>query len=453
MTNLNEEKIIARFPPSPTGWFHIGNARTALFNYFFVKQNNGELKFRLEDTDKERSKDEYSADIVEGLKWLGIDIDYNHPYKQSEHGETYRKYIEKMIAEDKAYISKEEVKEEGQRAEVIRLRNPGKKIVFEDMIRGNIEVDTTELGDFVIAKSINEPIYHLAVVVDDFEMGVNHVIRGEDGIYNTPRQILIQEAIGARRPIYAHMPFMLNTDRSKLSKRQQGELVSLKYYREKGFLSEAMVNYLAFCGWNPGDETELMSMDEIIKRFDIIKVQKAGAIFNVEKLLWYNKEYLKKLPIEKVEEEIKNRSPQTSEYQNQNIIRKIAPIVLERINVWSDIDIMVKDNDIQYFFIDPTVDINMVVWKKGGTIEEAKTNLLLVSEILKDLKDDEFGLDNIKDKLMKLAEEKGKGNVLWPLRVSLSGKEKSPDPFTLVSLLGKEVSLKRINSIISELSK
>ena len=450
MTDLNiKEKIIARFPPSPTGWFHIGNARTALFNYFFVKQNNGELKFRLEDTDKERSKDEYSNDIVEGLKWLNIDIDYNHPYKQSEHGETYRKYVEKMIAEDKAYISKEEVKEEGQRAEVVRLRNPGKKIVFEDMIRGNIEVDTTELGDFVIAKSIDEPIYHLAVVVDDFEMGVNHVIRGEDGIYNTPRQILIQEAIGAPRPIYAHMPFMLNTDRSKLSKRQSGELVSLKYYKEKGFLPEAMVNYLAFCGWNPGDETEIMSMDEIIKRFDIIKVQKAGAIFNVEKLLWYNKEYLKKLPIEKVEEEMKKRLSSVDDL----LIKKLAPIVLERINVWSDIDTMITNNEIQYFFTDPEVDLNMVIWKKGGTIEEAKENLKIVVGLLENISDIDFNLDNIKNILMKVAEEKGKGNVLWPLRVSLSGKEKSPDPFTLIFTLGKKESIKRIQSVISKISK
>jgi glutamyl-tRNA synthetase len=450
MTNLNDkEKIIARFPPSPTGWFHIGNARTALFNYFFVKQNNGELKFRLEDTDKERSKDEYSNDIVEGLKWLNIDIDYNHPYKQSEHGETYRKYVEKMIAEDKAYISKEEVKEEGQRAEVIRLRNPGKKIVFEDMVRGNIEVDTTELGDFIIAKSIDEPIYHLAVVVDDFEMGVNHVVRGEDGIYNTPRQILIQEAIGAPRPIYAHMPFMLNTDRSKLSKRQSGELVSLKYYKEKGFLPEAMVNYLAFCGWNPGDETEIMSIDEIIKKFDIMKVQKAGAIFNVEKLLWYNKEYLKKLPIEKVEEEIKKRLNNVDD----SIIKKLAPIVLERINVWSDIDTMISSNEIQYFFTEPEVSLDMVIWKKGGTIEEAKENLKIVVEILKNDSDDNFNLDNIKNILMKFAEEKGKGNVLWPLRVSLSGKEKSPDPFTLIFTLGKNESIKRIESVISKILK
>lgn len=445
--NSHGTRIIARFPPSPTGWFHIGNARTALFNYFYVKQNNGELKFRLEDTDKERSKDEYSQDIIAGLKWLGIDIDYNHPYKQSEHGDTYKKYIEKMIAEDKAYISKEEVKEEGQRSEVIRLRNPGKKVIFEDMIRGAVEVDTTELGDFVIAKSVSEPIYHLAVVVDDFEMGVNHVIRGEDGIYNTPRQILIQEAIGAPRPVYAHMPFILNADRSKLSKRQQGEMVSLKYYREKGFLPEAMVNFLAFIGWNPGDNQEIMSMDEIIKKFDIMKVQKAGAIFNMEKLLWINKEYIKKLPITSIKEEIKKRLP--GDYSNENILEKITPIISERINVWSDIDKMVTDGDLEYFFKDPTIQKEMVVWKKGGTIEEAKENLLLVVKILEEINEQDFTLENVKEKLMKLAEEKGKGNVLWPLRVSLSGKEKSPDPFILLNIFGKNASIERIKNTIN----
>jgi glutamyl-tRNA synthetase len=439
MTETNHKKIIARFPPSPTGWLHIGNVRTALFNYFFVKKNNGELLFRLEDTDKERSKDEYAEDIISGLKWLGVNIDFDHPYKQSEHGATYKKYLEKMIANGTAYISKEVVKEEGQRAEVIRLKNPGKKVVFEDMIRGKVTVDTTELGDFVIAKSIDEPIYHLAVVVDDFEMGVTHVIRGEDGIYNAPRQILIQEAIGAPRPIYAHMPFMLNTDRSKLSKRKSGELASLKYYRERGYLPEAMVNFLAFCGWNPGTTEEILSMDEIIQKFDIMKVQKSGAIFNPEKLLWINKEYLKRLPTETVIAEIKNRLPE--QYQHNSLLEKVAPIILERIDVWSDIDGMLANGDLQYFFESPKIDADMLVWKKGGTKEEAKQNLLLVVDILKNTPES-------KDELMKLAEEKGKGNVLWPLRVALSGREKSPDPFALLNIFGNEESIRRIESAI-----
>jgi glutamyl-tRNA synthetase len=442
----NNKKIIARFPPSPTGWFHIGNARTALFNYFFVNKNNGELLFRLEDTDKERSKDEYAKDIIEGLKWLGININFDKVYKQSEHVDTYKKYLEKMIAEGKAYISKEEVKEEGQRSEVIRLKNPGRKVTFEDMIRGEVSVDTTELGDFIIAKSMDEPIYHLAVVVDDFEMGVTHVIRGEDGIYNTPRQILIQEAIGAPRPIYAHMPFILNQDRSKLSKRQQGELVSLKYYRKQGYLPEAMVNFLAFMGWNPGNDTEIMSMDEIIQKFDIMKVQKAGAIFNPEKLLWFNKEYIKKLPKEKIVEEIKKRFPENC--QDEKIIEKISDTITERINVFSDIDKMVLDGDIQYFFEEPKLSKEMIIWKKGGTLEQAKENLSLVTDILNKISDKDFTLEIIKENLMKFAEEKGKGNVLWPLRVALSGKEKSPDPFTLLFLLGKDESIKRIKNAI-----
>jgi glutamyl-tRNA synthetase len=190
-------------------------------------------------------------------------------------------------------------------------------------------------------------------------------------------------------------------------------------------------------------------MDEIIKKFDIMKVQKAGAIFNVEKLLWYNKEYLKKLPIEKVEEEIKKRLNNVDD----SIIKKLAPIVLERINVWSDIDTMISSNEIQYFFTEPEVSLDMVIWKKGGTIEEAKENLKIVVEILKNDSDDNFNLDNIKNILMKFAEEKGKGNVLWPLRVSLSGKEKSPDPFTLIFTLGKNESIKRIESVISKILK
>ncbi len=447
----NNKSIIARIPPSPTGWLHIGNARTALFNYFFVKQNKGKLLFRLEDTDRERYKDEYAEDIIESLKWLGIDINYDNPYKQSEKGDVYKKYLEKIISEGKAYISKEEIKEEGQRAEVIRLKNPGKKITFNDMIRGEITVDTTELGDFIIAKSISEPIYHFAVVVDDFETSITHIIRGEDGIYNTPRQILIQEAIGAPRPIYAHMPFILNTDRSKLSKRKEGEKVSVKYYRQQGFLPEAMVNFLAFIGWNPGDDTEIMSMDELIKQFDIMKVQKAGAIFNIQKLLWINKEYIKKLPAKKIIEEIKNRLPK--KFQDEEIIRKIEPIITDRISVWSDIDEMLKVGDLDYFFNDPKVSKTGLIWKNAKSETEAADNLLSVLKIIEKIEDQDFKLERIKGEIWKIAEEKGRGNVLWPLRYALSGKEKSPDPFTLIHALGMEVSIRRINLAINILKK
>jgi glutamyl/glutaminyl-tRNA synthetase len=310
------------------------------------------------------------------------------------------------------------------------------------MVRGDVTVDTTELGDFIIAKSLEEPLYHFAVVVDDFETGVNHIIRGEDGIYNTPRQILIQEAIGAPRPVYAHMPFILNPDRSKLSKRKEGELVSLKYYRESGFIPEAVVNFLAFCGWNPGGTEEIMSMEEIISSFDITKVQKAGAVFNKEKLLWINKEYIKKLSPDEQLQEIKKRLPDI--YHDSSILESIAPIIIDRIHIWSDIGQMIANGDIQYFFTDPDIVEDMLIWKKGGTLLEAKDNLSLVYELMDNISEADFETEKIKDVLMPFATKRGKGNVLWPLRVALSGKEKSPDPFTLLSILGKTVSLKRI---------
>lgn len=442
-----KNKIITRFPPSPTGWFHVGNARTALFNYFFTKKNGGVLKFRLEDTDKERSTKEYADDIVDGLKWLGIDIDYSNPYKQSEHGDTYKKYLELMIKNGSAYISKEEVKEEGQRGEVIRLKNPNKKITYEDMIRGKIEVDTTELGDIVIAKSLTEPLYHLAVVIDDFEMEVTHIIRGEDGIYNTPRQILIQEAINAPRPIYAHMPFILNEDRSKLSKRKQGEAVSLTYYRKLGYLPEAMVNFLAFCGWNPGTDQEVMTMEEIINQFDIMKVQKAGAIFNKEKLLWFNKEHLKRLPITDLQAKFKEIISKKYSISSE-LLNKLTPIILERINTYGELENYLETGEFDYFFKAPEPIKEMVIWKKDTDFSIPQNNLNKVIDFLNNLTEADFTEINLKEKLIPLADSLGKGSVLWPLRVSLSGKEKSPDPFTLLSILGKEESIKRIQKCV-----
>jgi glutamyl/glutaminyl-tRNA synthetase len=287
--------VITRFPPSPTGVLHVGSVRTALYNYIFARQNNGKFIIRIEDTDRERSKPEFETNIIKGLQWLGLSHDNEKIIRQSEQASTYETYLKKIVDSGHAYISKEAVKEEGQRSEVIRFKNPNKIITFTDLVRGDITFDTTELGDFVIAKSLSEPLYHVAVVVDDHEAGVTHVIRGEDGISNTPRQILIQEAIGASRPIYAHLPLILDAERAKLSKRKHGEKVALDYYVSKGYLKEAILNYLALLGWNPGTEQEIFSLDELVKLFDLAKVQKGGAIFNEEKLKWINKEHVAKL--------------------------------------------------------------------------------------------------------------------------------------------------------------
>lgn len=288
------EKIVVRIAPSPTGNLHIGTARTALFNFLFARQNNGTFIVRIEDTDKERSKKEYEDNILDGFKWLGISHDAF--YRQSEREEIYKSYLKKLIEDGYAYISKEEVTEEGKRSEVIRFKNPNTKISFFDLIRGEVVFDTTDLGDFVIARSETEPLYHLAVVIDDHEMGVTHVIRGEDHISNTPRQILILEAIGASRPIYGHIPLILGPDRSKMSKRHGA--TSIAQFRDRGYLPEAIVNYLALLGWNPGTEKEIFDIEELIKIFDVKKIQKGGAIFDEEKLKWVNKEHIKKVPLE-----------------------------------------------------------------------------------------------------------------------------------------------------------
>ncbi len=391
---MNKEKIIVRMAPSPTGNLHIGGVRTALFNYLFAKHNNGKYILRIEDTDRERNKPEFEQDIIDGFKWLGLEAD--EWYRQSERVGSHKKYLQKLIDDGAAYFSKEEPKEEGQRDEVIRFRNPNKKIQFDDMIRGSVEFDTTELGDFVIAKSIDEPIYHFAVVVDDFESGITHVIRAEEHISNTPRQILIQEAIGAPRPVYAHLPLIVNEAREKLSKRKHGEMVWLTTYKNAGYLPEAVINYMALLGWNPGTEQEIFSLDELIKVFDFSKVHKSAAFFDIKKLDWVNKEHIKLL------------SPE------------------------EQLALIVKDFDMST----PVLDKDKIAWKDSNP-EEAKKHLKKILDVLDD-----------KEAIMSYATLVGKGAVLWPLRYALSGKEKSPDPITLLSILGVEESRKRVETAI-----
>jgi glutamyl-tRNA synthetase len=442
----SNKKVIVRYPPSPTGLFHVGNARTFLFNYLFAKQNNGQIVFRLEDTDKERSKKEYEDDIVENLKWLGINPDFSTMVRQSERGEIYKKILEKLISEGKAYLSKEETVEEGQRAEVIRFKNPNKKIKFNDLIRGEIEFDTTELKDFVIAKSLEEPIYHLAVVVDDFEMEVTHIIRGDDGISNTPRQILIQEAIGAPRPIYAHLPLMLAPDKTKLSKRKHGEQVSVSFYRNTGYLPQAVVNFLAMVGWNPGTDQEIFSMEELIEKFDIKKVQKKGGIFNIEKLDWINREYILHSPEEEQMSNFKNQISKTKFERvdkSPEFWEKFLKIMLDRIHRWGEVKEVIEKGEYDYLFEKPVLEKEKIMWK-NQTAEKAKGNLEKVLEIL----DNESLPAGRQEKIMQYAEEAGKGEVLWPLRYSLSGKEKSPDPFTLIDIFGNPECKNRIQNAI-----
>ena len=439
-------EIVTRIAPSPTGVLHVGTARTALFNYLYAKQNGGKFVVRIEDTDKERSTKEFEKNILDSLDWLGLD--YDDFVRQSDRTEIYKKYIDKLISEGKAYVSKEEVKEEGQRPEVIRFKNPNKEITFEDMIRGEIKFDTTELGDFVIAKSLDEPIYHLAVVIDDHEMGITDILRGEDGISNTPRQILIQEAIGAKRPRYAHLPLILGPDKSKLSKRHGA--TSLEQFKKQGYMKEAIINHLAFLGWNPGNEREFFSMEELVKEFDINKVGKGGAVFNIEKLEWFNKEYMQNVSDDEIMKIAVEKLSKLS--TDEKIISKLIPLIKERISKFDDIDKLVETGDFNYYFNEPAdYETQALVWKKSDR-EKTLENLEKLYELIFEASEKESP-DEIKEIVWDYAEQEGRGDVLWPLRYSLSGLTKSPDPFTISSIIGKEKTLARINIAIDKLNE
>ncbi len=439
-TKNTNQKIVVRIPPSPTGFFHIGRARTALFNYLFAKKVGGEIVFRIEDTDKERSKKEYEEDIIKSLKWLDITYD-SGPFRQSERGNVYSKYVKMMLENGTAYLSQET---EGQNKEVIRFKNPNKTIIFNDLIRGDISIETKDLEDFVIARNINDPLYHLTVVVDDFEMGVTHVIRGDDGIANTPRQILIAEAIGAPRPVYAHVPLILAADKSKMSARHGA--VSLRDFRSAGYLPEAMVNFLALLGFNPGGDRELYSLAELVDVFDLARVQKGGAVFNIEKLDWFNKEYMKLLSEEKRNEEIYNRLKNHGEAEKMS--KKAYSIIFEHISKWGDIDTMLGAGEWNYFFERPKYEVSLLSWK-NSSLENSKKHLEWIKNTLESSNKESFGsVEKIKSLIFDYATQEGRGDVLWPLRVALSGKEKSPDPFTLLYILGKQESISRIDNAL-----
>ena len=384
-----KSKVRVRFAPSPTGNLHLGGARTALFNYLFAKQKDGEFILRIDDTDKERSKPEFEENIFKGLEWLGLESD--EVYHQSKRGDLYRQKLEDLLKLDRVYV--------GQGEKVIRFRNPNTNVTFTDLIKGEITFHTADLQDFIIAKDIDTPLYHFASVVDDIDLNISHVIRGEDHISNTPRQILLLEALGGTRPDYAHIPLILAPDRSKLSKRHGA--VSVSEYAERGYLQEAMINFLVTLGWSPQAqklEQELFSREELIHYFNLKQVQTSGAVFNIDKLDWFNKEYVKRLP------EKEQLSRMRAEHE---------------------------------FFSKRPTNIDKGLLKNTEHLPQ-------VLMILEKLDEREWGVENIKKALWDFATEKGRGEVLWPLRVSLTGQIKSPDPFTVASLLGKKETLTRL---------
>ncbi len=440
MSNQNNKKIITRFAPSPTGFLHMGNYRTAVFAYLFARKECGEFILRIEDTDRERSKKEYEDNILESMKWLGLS--YDKFYRQSENLERHTFYLNRLIEEGKAYISKEEAKDgSGVIKEIVRFKNPNKIVTFDDVVRGPISTDTSDLKDFVIAKSITEPLFHLAVVVDDYEEGITHIIRGEDHIPNTPRQMLIQEALGFSHPTYAHLPLVLSPDRTKLSKRKGA--LPVTDYRDRGYLPSAILNFMALIGWNPGGEKEIFTLDELVNIFDMSKIHKGGAILNEEKLDWINKEHVK---LQSKEEQFEIIKKYLSIY-NDELLRKLQSTIIERITHYGELSEI--DNELSYIKEREIPVLEKLLWK-----ETAKENIVKHLEYILSIIDtlDFSNVEKIKEVVYAYANSNGKGEVLSPLRVSLSARDKSPDPFTLLFVLGKDESIIRIKNAIKILS-
>lgn len=464
-----DKKIRVRIAPSPTGLFHIGTARTALFNYLFAKKNKGSFILRIEDTDKERSEKKFEKDIMDGLKWLGLEWD--ELYYQSQRVKTHEEYLKKLIDSGQAY-----------KKEIIWFKNPNKKVAFQDLIRGRVEVDSSVLGDFSLAKDLKTPLYNFAAVVDDHEMGISHVIRGEDHITNTPKQILVYEALGWQPPQFAHLPLILGPDRSKLSKRHSA--TSLTEYKNQGYLPEALVNFMALLGWSPQSanipDQEIFSLEELGKEFSLEKIQKGGAIFNIEKLNWFNGHYIRQMDINKLAElcipylisnklikpnfkmkqdppaygayflEQKYINAATKKEISTEKIKQIISLEKERMRKLSEIGETTK-----FFFKALKYKPGLLAWKETKK-EEILKSLKTSQLILCDVKDNDFKSLKLKEILVAEAEKFGsgdKGKLLWPLRVALSGREKSPGPFEIAEILGKEETLKRLSQAEKLLKK
>ncbi len=444
--------VVTRIAPSPTGQMHIGTVRTALFNYLYAKKFGGTYFVRIEDTDKERNRPEWTEAISKDFEWVGLIPDAT--YITSDHLERHKELLHKIVAEDKAYVSREPRKDHpDETVEVVRLRNPGRSITFTDVIRGDVTVDTSDLGDFVIARAIDDPLYHFAVVVDDGDAGVTHAIRAEEHISNTPRQILILEALGFTRPVYAHIPLILAPDRSKLSKRKHA--ASIDIYREKGYLPSAILNYLVLLGWNPGTDQEIFTLDEMIEQFSLEKVHQAGAIFNEVKLKWFNQQYIQKLSVEDFSGYVKTFLPGEtySALEGAGMLEKLIPIMRSHIQTFGELKTMAEAGEFEFYTKTPEYKQEMLFWKDEKDANETRRRLTAVLALLNEVTDSDWHDVKIKEILWPFAEKEGRGAVLWPLRVCLSGREKSPDPFQIAGIMGKDETITRIKRAISVLGE
>ena len=459
---------VVRFAPSPTGKLHIGGVRTALFNYLFAKRHDGKFLVRIEDTDKERSKAEYTAQILESLKWLGLDYD-EEPIAQSSRGKRYNEVIESLLKSGKVYrcfatndelqalrdndkiflypgIWRDRKKEDIDKKLkdnvpfTIRLRVPEEGVVsFEDEVYGAITTKISELDDFIIARSDGSPTYNLTVVVDDNDMNISHVIRGEDHISNTPKQILIYNALGWDLPIFGHLPMIIGSDGKRLSKRHGA--VGTQTFKDMGYLPESLINYLALLGWNPGNNDEIFDINYLINNFSIQNVNKKSAVFDMTKLDWVSSQKILAKKSSELLELINDFDSSWSSYnRNNDFLVKVIELIKERLKTLSD----VKDHS--YFFKDPTgFDENALkkCWKED-------TSGILDQFLSKLKKLDEWNVKTIDDLIRQCVEELsiGMGRLMQPLRLALAGELVGPSMPDFMEILGKEVCSKRLENIL-----
>lgn len=484
--------IRTRYAPSPTGYTHIGNLRTTISEFLFAKSQKGVFIIRVEDTDQGRLVPGAMENMLKTLEWVGIKpdegvaLDANGnvvekgdfgPYIQSKRLPIYQKYAQTLLDNGNAYYAFDTAEEltamrDTQQANkqatkydrmrmrnqytmspeelqkvlatesprVVRLKVPDSgTIEVNDIIHGKTVFDVKEVDDQVLLKSDGFPTYHLAVVVDDHLMEITHVIRGDDWMSSTPKHLLIYKAFGWNAPVHAHVPLVLGSDKLKLSKRK-GD-VSTESYRTKGYLPEALLNFLAFLGWNPGTDKEIYSMDELIKDFTLEKVSKAGAVFNLEKLNWFNKEYIKKLS----NAELVGRAKPWLDNSGLNLVdaklvERAVSLERERITTLAELPEAIK-----FVFELPQYEKNLLVWKKG-TLEEVGMVLPKLSVELEKIDESAWSKESIESVLLPWIKEQSltNGAVLWPMRVALSGQQNSPGPFDIAGVLGKAETLKRL---------
>lgn len=458
---------ITRFAPSPTGFLHVGGARTALYCYLYAKRHHGQFLLRIEDTDLERSTPEAVQAIFDGMAWLGLRSDMP-PVFQTQRFDRYHAYIDRMLANDQAYKcfctkerleyvreqqmqNKEKPRYDGHCRHrntmneesmpyVVRFKNPEHgDVVFDDIILGEIRISNHELDDLIIARSDGSPTYNFTVVVDDIEMAVTHVIRGNDHVNNTPRQINMMQALGYTPPVYAHVPMILGQDGKKLSKRHGAE--SVMDYEQEGYLPEALLNYLVRLGWSHGDQ-EIFSLDDMIQSFDLSKVSKSPAIFNVEKLQWLNQHYIKSLPMDQVVKALQKQ------FEYLGIDVSHGPALSDIVAVMKDRCKTLKDmaESSRYWF-EPVKEYDHCAVTKFVTSDTSRV-LSLVAEKLQELH--EWAPQPIHQVMQAVVADSGLKfpQVAQPLRIALTGSVQSPSLDVTLALFSQEEAIRRIMASI-----